>query len=71
MKLKSIYASKSLTNWLCLKMELYLLTMEKRGNLHDYINAFNKLVCQLLNANGKIEDEEQALLLLASLPKSN
>ena len=70
MKLESIYALKSLTNQPCLKMELYLLKMEEGGNLHDPINAFNQLVCQLLNADDKIEDEEQLLLLLASLPKS-
>lgn len=69
-KLEDIYASKSLTNRLCLKMELYSLRMEERGNLHDHINTFNQLVCQLLNAGDKIQDEEQALLLLASLPKS-
>ena len=54
---------KSLTNRLCLKMELYSLKMEERGNLHDHINLFNQLVCQLMNANDKIGEEEQTLLL--------
>ena len=36
----------------------------------DHINKFNELVCQLLNADEKISDQEQALLVLASLPKS-
>jgi len=40
-KLENIYASKSLTNRLCLKMELYKLKMEMRGDLHDHINNFN------------------------------
>ena len=39
-------------------------------NLQDHINKFNQLVCQLLNADEKITDQEHALLLLASLPKS-
>nr|KYP53542.1 Retrovirus-related Pol polyprotein from transposon TNT 1-94 [Cajanus cajan] len=69
-KLESIYASKSLTNRLCLKMELYQLKMEIGENLHDHINHFNQLVCQLLNVNEKIYNEEQAMLLLASLPMS-
>ncbi len=69
-KLESIYASKSLTNRLCLKMELYSLKMEEGGNLHDHINSFNQLVCQLSNADDNIKEEEQALLLLASLPRS-
>ncbi|VFQ86382.1 unnamed protein product [Cuscuta campestris] len=51
-------------------MELYSLKMEEGSNLHDHINMFNQLVCQLMNADDKIKDEEQALLLLASLPKS-
>ena len=57
-KLESIYASKSLTNRLCLKMELYSLKMEEGGNLHDHINSFNQLVCQLMNAGDSIKDEE-------------
>jgi len=42
----------------------------RRWQLHDHIIAFNQLICQLLNDDNKIEDEEQALPLLASLPKS-
>jgi len=69
-KLDNIYVSNSLTNRLCLKMELYQLKMEIGGDLHDHINKFNQLVSQLLNANDKLSDEEQTLLLLASLPRS-
>ena len=43
-KLKNIYASKSLTNCLCLKMELYQLKMKMEGDLHDHVNKFNQLV---------------------------
>ena len=68
-KLENIYASKSLTNLLCLKMELYQLKIEMEGDLHDHINKFNRLVSQLLNADDKISDEEQTLLLLASLQR--
>ena len=69
-KLQSIYASKSLTNRLCLRWELYQLKMENGTNLQNHINSFTQLVCQLQNADEKIPDQEQALLLLASLPKS-
>ena len=69
-KLKNIYASKSLTNHLCLKMKLYQLKMEMGGDLHDDINKFNQLVSQLLSADDKVSNEEQSLLLLASLPRS-
>jgi len=44
--------------------------MEESSYLHGHVNSFNQLVCQLLNADDNIEDEEQALILLASLPKS-
>lgn len=69
-KLASIYASKSLTNRLFLKMDLYCLKFDEGGNLHDHINSFSQLVCRLSNVDETIKDEEQALLLLASLPKS-
>ena len=68
-KLEIIYLSKSLTNRLCLKMHLYTSRMDEGGNIYDYINNFNKLVYQLLNLGEKIEEEEQSVLLLASLPK--
>ncbi|KAL5125371.1 Retrovirus-related Pol polyprotein from transposon TNT 1-94 [Glycine soja] len=41
-KLENIYASKSLTNHLYLKMELYQLKMERGGDLHDHINKLNQ-----------------------------
>jgi len=69
-KLENIYASKSLTNRLCLKMESYQLKMEMGEDLHDHFNKLNQLVSQLLNADDKLSDEEQTLLLLASLPRS-
>ena len=68
-KLENTYASKLLTN-LCFKMKLYQLKMAMRGDFHDQINKFSQLVSQLLNANDKLSDEEQVLLLLASLPRS-
>ena len=68
-KLQSVYASKSLTNKLCLRWEFYQLMKDEDTTMQDHINTFNKLVCQLLNADEKFSDEEQALLLLASLPK--
>ena len=68
--LENIYASKSLTNCLCLKMELYQLKMETGGNLYDHINKFIQLVSQLLNADDKLLNEEQTLLLLVSQPRS-
>ena len=69
-KLQAVYASKSLTNKLCLIWELYQLMKEDDTSIQDHFDTFNQLVCPLLNADEKLFDEERALLLLASLPKS-
>ena len=69
-KLQEVYALKSLTIKLCLRWELYQLMKEDDISMQDHINTFNQLVCQSLNADEKLSDEEKALLLLASLSKS-
>ncbi|GKV34845.1 hypothetical protein SLEP1_g43187 [Rubroshorea leprosula] len=69
-KLEEIYASKSLTNQLCLKMELYQLKMAEGTNIHKHLSDFNMMVTQVVNAGDILEEEEKALLLLTSLPKS-
>ncbi|GJZ21615.1 hypothetical protein Tco_0558654 [Tanacetum coccineum] len=38
--------------------------------LGDHINEFNKLILDLANIDIEIEDEDQALMLLTSLPSS-
>ncbi|VFQ86447.1 unnamed protein product [Cuscuta campestris] len=68
--LESKFASKTLTNRLMMRMDLYSLKMEDGGSVIDHINKFNEQVSRLLNAGETIKDEEQGLLLLASLPKS-
>ncbi|VFQ60904.1 unnamed protein product [Cuscuta campestris] len=68
--LKSKFASKTLTNRLMMRMDLYSLKMEEGGSVISHINKFNEQVSRLLNAGETIKDEEQGLLLLASLPKS-
>lgn len=68
--LESKFASTTLTNRLMMKINLYSLKMEDEGNVFDHINKFNELVSRLMNAGDDIKDEEHALLLLASLPKS-
>ena len=68
--LESKYASKTLTNHLMMKMDLYSLKMEEEDNAIDHLNKFNELVSRLLNAGEMIKEEEQTLLLLASLSRS-
>ena len=68
--LESKYASMTLTNRLMMKMDLYSLKMEEGGNIIDHSNKFNELVSRLQNVGETIKEEEKALLILASLPKS-
>ena len=68
--LESKYASMTLTNRLMIKMDLYSLKMEEGGNIIDHSNKFNELVSRLQNVEETIKEEEKALLILASLPKS-
>ena len=44
---------------------------DENTTIQDHMNTFNKLVCQLLNADEKLTNKEQALLLLALLPNKN
>ena len=53
-KLQKVYASKSLTNKLCLRWKLYQLMKEDDTSMQDHINTFTQLVCQLLNADEKL-----------------
>ncbi|KAK2965407.1 hypothetical protein RJ640_001484 [Escallonia rubra] len=69
-KLEKIYMSKSLSNRLYLKKDLYQLRMEEGSDLGDHISEFNRLVSQLSSIDVKLEEEDQAILLLSSLPKS-
>ena len=61
--------TKSLSNKLFMKKQLYNLRMkESTPILH--LNAFNKIVSDLLVLEVKLEKEDKALLLLSSLPLS-
>ncbi|KAK8918612.1 hypothetical protein KSP39_PZI021035 [Platanthera zijinensis] len=69
-KLEELYMSKSLTNKLYVEKQLYRLRMSESTQLLDHMNAFNKLISQLRSMDIKVEEEDQTLLLLSSLPKS-
>ena len=69
-KLEKVYTSKSLTNRLYLKKQLYELKMSEERDVRDHINNFNKCITQLLSVEVKIDEEDKAVILLASLPKS-
>ncbi|PWA60486.1 UDP-glucuronosyl/UDP-glucosyltransferase [Artemisia annua] len=69
-KLTSLYMTKSLANRLYLKKKLYTFYMSPSTKLGDHIDEFNKLILDLENIDIEIEDEDQALMLLMSLPSS-
>ncbi|GKU97662.1 hypothetical protein SLEP1_g10776 [Rubroshorea leprosula] len=52
------------------EMELYQLKMAEGTNIHRHLSNFNMMVTQVVNAGDVLKEEEKALLLLASLPKS-
>ncbi|KAK2972606.1 hypothetical protein RJ640_029225 [Escallonia rubra] len=70
-KLENIYMSKSLSNRLYLKKDLYQLQMDEGSDLGDHISEFNRLVSQLLSIDVKLEEEDLEIMLLSSLPKSS
>ena len=49
MKLEKLYMTKSLTNRILLKRQLYGLRMKEGTSIDDHLNAFNTLLVQLKN----------------------
>ncbi|VFR03569.1 unnamed protein product [Cuscuta campestris] len=69
-KLESRYKSKSLTSRLYLKKRLFGLQMAEEANFNGHLDEFNKITTELESIDVKIEEEDKALLLLASLSSS-
>ncbi|GKB75211.1 copia LTR rider [Tanacetum coccineum] len=70
LKLETLYMTKSLANKLYLKKKLFTFYMDSGKKLSEHIDVFNKLIDDLSNIDVDIDDEDQALILLASLPYS-
>ena len=51
-----------------MKKKLFRFTHQPGMSIGDHINAFDKILADLLNLDEHIEDEDKALLLLNSLP---
>jgi hypothetical protein len=70
MKLESLYMTKSLTNRIFLKRQLYSLRIKEGTKIADHLNTFNTLLVQLTNMRVKFDSEDKAITLLCSLHTS-
>ena len=70
LKLENLYMTKSLSNKLYLKKQFYNIRMKEGTPILEHVNIFIKIVSDLLCLEVKLEEEDKALLLLATLPPS-
>ncbi|XP_071690446.1 probable serine/threonine-protein kinase PBL1 [Rutidosis leptorrhynchoides] len=70
MQLKKALDIQVLNDRLAVKKDLYSLKLEEGGDLSDHIVTFNRLVSKLSTINEIIKEEDLALYMLLSLPKS-
>ena len=66
--LESKYLTKSIENRLHLKRRLYRFQLKKEISIREHMNDYTKLLADLANVNMSIEEEDEALILLSSLP---
>ena len=69
-KLEANFMTKTLSNRIYLKSKLYTCKMEEGSSIREYINRFDRCISDLKDIDVKVDDEDQALLLLLSLPKT-
>jgi hypothetical protein len=69
-KLEIMYMTKSLTNIIFLKRQLYNLQMKEGTKIVDHLNVFNTLICQLSSMEVKYEYEDTKVMLLCSFLES-
>ncbi|MFQ6626445.1 hypothetical protein Gotur_004574 [Gossypium turneri] len=70
-RLETLYTTKSLANGLVLKQHLFTFHMNEGELLRDHISQFITLLNDLKNIEIHIDDEDQAMLLLCSIPPSH
>ncbi|KAL5805697.1 hypothetical protein ACOSQ4_028430 [Xanthoceras sorbifolium] len=69
-KLESLYVTKNLTTKLVAKHRLYTLSMAEGASIKSHIDEFSTVLMDLENMEISYDDEDQALMLLRSLPPS-
>ena len=53
-----------------MKQHLYTLKMHEGTPVQEHLDEFNKIVLDMKNLDIKLDDEDQALIMLCSLPAS-
>jgi hypothetical protein len=69
-KLESLYMTKSLTNRIFLKRQLYSLHMKEGTKIPNHLDNFNALLVQLTSMGVKFKSEDKTITLLCSFPTS-
>ncbi|KAA0037675.1 Retrovirus-related Pol polyprotein from transposon TNT 1-94 [Cucumis melo var. makuwa] len=69
-KLESLYLTKSLPNKIYIKEKFFGYKMDQSKSLEENLNEFQKIVVNLNNISEKMSDENQAIILLNSLPET-
>ena len=62
--------TKSLTNIIYLKRQLYSLRRKEGTKVTELLNVFNTLICKLSDMEVKIQEEDIGITLLCSLHES-
>ena len=70
-RLETLYLTKTLSTRLFLKTRFFSFRMGEGQKLQDHIDDFTKLCLDLENIDIKYDDENKALVLLHSLPRSH
>jgi len=67
--LEANFMTKTLTNRIYLKSKLYTCKMDEGTPIREYINKFDRCISDLKDIDVKVDDEDQALLLLLFVAK--
>jgi len=69
LRLEQLYMTKTLPSRIYLKQKFYSFKMDEGKTVDDNINDFTKLISDLESLEVEIDEEDQAIFLMNSLPK--